>query len=474
MAKHLELTKDVQPLFYFNRLLWDPNVSMIKWLKLDEWIFSNDYVAPLSECDEELLKELENLTWQDVAEFEFEGVPLGRLALASALRSIKRSRVETAGERKVLDRYLRRGLEEMRVAQKVLEEVQPDYVIVNHGSYVEDGGVFFHLALLRELPTMVWHVRATNCLVVRSYSLEERFEYEGGLSKGEWRALRNSPQREEMVETGRRFLKERISGERYVGIPGAEKVGFKFQPRSPDLGWFQHETPTVGVFTHLPWDLSGAYYQSLFPSMADWVEFTVREALANDHFNWIFRVHPAEASWGTIEKSGDLIRRILPDDATHIKVIEPDEPVSSYAIAQHICAGITIRGTLSVELPALGVPVICAGTGPASVAGLVVTPTSVEEYAELLSTADRLPPPTPLELEDAWLLVYGHFVYKYKYLECVRDASKFSDLRRITSEGIVLDNTLAFCADIVMSPSSVVEREGHPSGVRTGRPQPCG
>jgi hypothetical protein len=63
--------------------------------------------------------------------------------------------------------------------------------------------------------------------------------------------------------------------------------------------------------------------------------------------------------------------------------------------------GITIRGTIGIELPCFGIPTLTAGTGRYSGMGFTIDSSSAEEYLERLRMIHELPPLSAAERELA-------------------------------------------------------------------------
>jgi hypothetical protein len=233
-------------------------------------------------------------------------------------------------------------------------------------------------------------------------------------------------------------------GGKHAMLPGQPLIGTEHQTEGIERVQFPDgNKPVIAVFPHLPWDASGLYYSELFPSYRDWTEYTVKVALENKDVNWIFRVHPSEATRGSSENTSEIIHQLLfNQNADHIRVIEPSEPVSSYLLAEHIRAGVTVRGSLCVELPCLGVPMICAGTGQTTIGGYNIFPESIEAYRETLLNAATIRPLSDGQIDDALAVAYGFFIHREVELECIHDLTLFSEFRKLTPERIVQDKGL--------------------------------
>ncbi|MCH7688416.1 MAG: hypothetical protein IH899_17330, partial [Planctomycetes bacterium] len=99
---------------------------------------------------------------------------------------------------------------------------------------------------------------------------------------------------------------------------------------------------------------------------------------------WLTRVHPGEKIDGSLFSSDDLIRKYFPELPVHIKVLWSDSTVNSYSIYQLIDVGITIFGTVGVELPFFGRPILVAGRAHFAGKGFSYDARDREHYFSLL------------------------------------------------------------------------------------------
>jgi hypothetical protein len=63
-----------------------------------------------------------------------------------------------------------------------------------------------------------------------------------------------------------------------------------------------------------------------------------------------------------------------------------DTPVNTFSLFDIADYGLTVRGTIGMELPCFGIPVVTAGTGRYSGRGFTIEPPTQEKYTALLAT----------------------------------------------------------------------------------------
>jgi hypothetical protein len=212
--------------------------------------------------------------------------------------------------------------------------------------------------------------------------------------------------RKELVDYGKRVLKQRFSGN-VTDLSGRLSFGrnkkvftkkelceyFKFDPAKPIVcimmcNWF---------------DLPHTFGMANFQNIADWILFTIQTISSATEANWLIKSHPAEHRYGgpsVEEKVGELPR--------HIRVF-PEEAHAT-TIIQAIDAIVTPHGTAGIEYAAMGKSVLLADKSFYSNWGFCQVPTSREDYARRLLALPHLPRPGVDIQENAFLfiaLLYG-------------------------------------------------------------------
>lgn len=168
------------------------------------------------------------------------------------------------------------------------------------------------------------------------------------------------------------------------------------------------DRPIVVVFSHVLWDASFFYGDDLFLHYSEWLEQTVRHAVANRRVNWLIKTHPANAfrlAHGDVRgpvAEVELVRRAIPELPEHVRLVLPETDVSSLSLYRHADLGVTVRGTAGLEMACLGKPVLTAGSSHYSGLGFTIDCDSPEQYLERLARAETLiEPPPPQATERA-------------------------------------------------------------------------
>ncbi|MEV6306202.1 hypothetical protein AB0M02_42790 [Actinoplanes sp. NPDC051861] len=140
------------------------------------------------------------------------------------------------------------------------------------------------------------------------------------------------------------------------------------------------DRPIVAVFNHAVSDALGTN-RELFPSLADWFTETAAWAAARDDAQWLFLDHPSQALYDSTGFFGSLSRKHRKDQ--HL-IFRPSSSISKNALWSLTDLGVTVRGSVSNELPAYGIPVVQAGWSEWSSCGLSTVVDSQDAYFKTL------------------------------------------------------------------------------------------
>lgn len=148
----------------------------------------------------------------------------------------------------------------------------------------------------------------------------------------------------------------------------------------------------VVLFSHVMWDANMFYGKDLYADFEEWFIETVKSGVKNNKVNWIIKIHPANAwkSDSKVTREEELIRDKIGALPSHVHVVYPDTEINTLSLYMITDVGITVRGTVGMELPCLGIPVLTAGTGRYSGLGFTNDSESIDEYEGKLANIQEL------------------------------------------------------------------------------------
>jgi hypothetical protein len=143
---------------------------------------------------------------------------------------------------------------------------------------------------------------------------------------------------------------------------------------------FDESKPVVVVFNHAVSDALGTN-REIFDDLADWFERTAEHAAQDTRVNWLFQDHPAQFLYDVTGFFDTVKERWA--DHPHLQFRRSFD-LSKNIIWSLVDLGVTVRGSVSAELPVYGVPALQAGWSEWSQCGFSMVAQDRGEYWRLL------------------------------------------------------------------------------------------
>ena len=402
------------------------------------WPFATSYHAKLLGCDvlrledfitfrkprdlRERVRESVAIAARDVAAFKaltYRGAPLGQHALATLSSGRPDGSVEMdRANLRILGRQLRRSLLFYEAAEALYEGLRPTLAIGVERGFVGTCETFY-AALEREIDFVQWvSCHEPESIMLKRYGKSNLRDHPFSISDGNWANLKRTPWEEKYRETVmREFDRGYKSGAwfRYKGLVSGARTAQRAE-LIQRLG-LDPTKKTAIIYSHILNDANLFYGTDLFArGYEEWLVETVRAAMSNRSVNWVLKVHPANryrnAKLGYAGEYGELLalRRAFGKLPEFLHVVTPDEKVSPLSFFEISDWGITVRGTVGLELPCFGVPVLTAGTGRYSHKGFTIDSQSAREYVGKVANIDSI---TRLSEDQIRLgVLYAYHVFR--------------------------------------------------------------
>ena len=175
------------------------------------------------------------------------------------------------------------------------------------------------------------------------------------------------------------------------------------------------ERKVAVIFAHILYDATFFYGESIYSDYERWLIETVRGAIANPELDWVVKVHPVNIWRSRMDGvpmeqiEAQLLRREFGKLPKHVSLMPADTEINTFSLFESIDFGLTVRGTIGMELPCFGVPVVTAGTGRYSGHGFTIDPDSRETYQAILAQLHEYLPLTIEQKRLARRYAYGTF-----------------------------------------------------------------
>lgn len=351
----------------------------------------------------------------------WEGVRVGRFAASTALRQLRVGSLDLQAPavRAQVAGRLAAGIAHANAARQLVARIRPSVAMFLDRGYTPQGELF-DVCLAAGVDTITWNVaHRSHALMLKRYTESNQDEHPAGLSASTWQALQAMP----WTEAHRERLSRELTRTYETGDWYSE-VGTQFHTRLFDpaevrrrLG-LDPRKKTAVIFAHILWDGTFFWGEDVFESYESWLIETVRAACANPRVQWVIKVHPANrvknARAGVQGESAEevVLRRAIGTLPPHVTIMTAESEINNLSLFPVTDYGLTVRGTIGIELASFGIPVLTAGTGRYDRKGFTVDAASPQEYLERLRRIHEIPPLTPAQRELAERFASGVFVLR--------------------------------------------------------------
>jgi hypothetical protein len=363
---------------------------------------------------EQIMTKITNL--QELVALELDGYRVGRNVQSWVLRQLRVGRLDSndSAHKKLTLTTLANSLAVKKFIDEILCEIKPDKAFFNERGYTPAGEIFDG-CLVHGVDVIQWcGAPSSDCLLYRRYNLATRSEHPLKLSELMWESMQNMPwgdkenQKigdaiEQNYNSGAWYNRQQLQEGKALLTPIQVREKLKLDPNKK----------TAVIFTHIFYDATFFYGESLFEDYEQWLVESVRCAIDNTNLNWIIKVHPVNV-WRSKMDGAELeqleavtLRQHFGELPSHIRFMPADTSINTFSLFNVIDYGLTVRGTIGMELPCFGIPVITAGTGRYSERGFTIDPQSVDEFRETLATLHKIKKLSKLNISLARMHYYG-------------------------------------------------------------------
>jgi hypothetical protein len=359
-----------------------------------------------------------NANVADFVALEVDGIRVGRNSLSTVVRSLRASHVDFANpdHRARIETALAASLAAARRAARMVADVKPDAALFNERGYTPSGELF-DACLIAGVNTVQWlGAPQADHLLYKRYTVATRGQHPlalsdqtwAGLSAGSWTKTDEDRLMATLAshyESGAWFNRQQLQTGKQVMTPAQVRQA---------LGVSSDRKIAV-IFSHILYDATFFYGDSLYPDYATWLVETVRAAIANPNIHWVVKVHPVNVWRSKMDNApleqleALLLREVFDELPPHVTIMPADTDVNTFALFQTIDYGLTVRGTVGMELPCYGIPTVTAGTGRYSGRGFTMDSATADKYQALLTRLHTVPRLDTATVTLARRYAYGTF-----------------------------------------------------------------
>lgn len=239
-----------------------------------------------------------------------------------------------------------------------------------------------------------------------------------------WSQYRDVPLSEAQSVALDELLYGRVKGttshESYFDAPEEDVAALRRELRVPE------GARVVSLFTNLSWDSACLHHDVAYDSMLDWMAGAARAVEGLDDTVLVMRVHPAELRWGSRERAEDGLMARVGTLPANVRIVGPDQALSSYAITDMSDLVLTYTTTVGLEAALRGKRVAVAGTVHYRGRGFT---SDLESHEDLVAAVRRERGPLPADQFE--------LARRYAFTFFFRTMLPFPPVQ--TKEGVVLE-----------------------------------
>jgi hypothetical protein len=339
-----------------------------------------------------------DISVRDIKGWSFDGAWIGSQVLSWVGRIAHKTAIDFGAPdlRRQLAAELERGVAGVLRARALIEKLQPRLGVANEVNYAQWGPLVDHTIALGGSVIQFVQPWRDDALFCKRLVPETRRLHPASISPETFAAIDAEPwtaQKEAELGAvfadlyGGKWVRQRVNQQNTERFDASAVIA--------ELG-LDPAKKTAAVFSHVLWDANLFWGEDLFEDYGEWFVETLRAAAANERVNWIVKLHPANR-WKRQLDGVDtelaelaLIRRHLGELPPHVKLVLPETKISADSLYPLIDWGVTVRGTIGMELPCFGIPALTAGTGRYSGLGFTEDSSSREEYIGRLGRIDEI------------------------------------------------------------------------------------
>lgn len=367
----------------------------------------------------------------DLTAIEYDGVPVGKHAYASTLRSLLIGDLSDSPEHAAALRgYLESSVLMVLACRRIREFMRPEVVVASHGIYLwgvvtdyfrkHGVRVVVHNVGYRRNTTYWFHDETYHKrLVDEPNSLWERVEF--------------APAEEQLLDA---YMDSRRTGAMdYLTYHPTPQEGREELVRELRL---DPRCRIIGLFTNIAWDAAILFRDVAFQSMSEWVLETIRHFAGRADTQLVIRCHPAEVKREieTVEKVADIVRRHFDPLPDNVRLVPAESHVSTYTLSEVVDVGVVYTTKVGLEFACRGVPVIVVGEPFYRGKGFTRDPETPEEYFRMLEASERGARMGAEAVARAKKYAYYYFYRRHLVLDYLAPYSQFNPTTSYCLKGL--------------------------------------
>lgn len=273
----------------------------------------------------------------------------------------------------MIERHIWEFLSSIKAAENLIEDYGPDLIAMSHTISAQCAPLAW-LGAQNRIPVVTLFGNYGMPRFWRMDKPEQIYDCMDAPAKSDLDALPEG-KADALANIGRAYLRLRLTGQ--TNDLGG-RMAFAGGGKLCSFGKTGTPRYTIAVYASNWFDFPHGLGMTRFRDFLDWIEATLRVAIATPSVRWLFRAHPCDKWYG-----GKTLKDVMPKNLPeHIMLVPDDCPGT--AVMDVADAVITYHGTAAIEYAAQGKPVLIPDRGWYHDCGFALYPESREHYLNLL------------------------------------------------------------------------------------------
>ena len=350
---------------------------------------------------------IDRLPREQYREFEYAGLPLGRLVRPSVGHYLRTGSIGSDDTSQSMYRqFLINAVLVAGASARLLDEYDPDVVTMLCGLFMPEY-VMLTLARQRGKRVVVYEIGmlAQDTLMFQHNHTMNYDDVDG------WERYKERPLTPDQDRDLNAYLEERRAGRLSVvnywpSVEARERVVRESLGLDP-------AKKTAMLFPNITWDTAMFESEVAFTSLLDWVDASVQYFIRHPEFQLVVRAHPAESilPGSQRESVADHVLERFAPLPPGIIVVPSTSPISSYTLMDMADCGLCYASSTGIELAVRGVPVLVAGRVHYRGKGFTIDVDDATTYERQLDAVMAGQQPMPRERIAEIARRYAHFIY---------------------------------------------------------------
>ncbi|EKD80044.1 MAG: hypothetical protein ACD_40C00213G0028 [uncultured bacterium] len=346
-----------------------------------------------------------------IIRFRKDSVPYGSIAWNSFNRYMKGRLINLkqldSEEKMILRSYLSSTLINFHIARAAIKREKAVAMLTSHGVY-SDYAPAMYASNVARIPGTSWISGFTPQHFYFSSSNKLSHGDIRSPSKIEWLRLVKQPLTTTQLSELNQFISSRYLGQKSLDVTFKNDASSLeiYQPLKQRKAY----SKVVCIFAHINWDVAQDNNPMLFTTSNQWIIETLKIAIKMSDILWIVKLHPSEQSEGHEYSTEQLILDYFPQLPKHIQLIRDSDHINPLYLYKQIDIGITLYGTVGVELAIFGKPSINVSSVHYAGKGFTHDAHNKKDYYSLLQNIANLPPLSQPQITLAKQYAYYYFI----------------------------------------------------------------